>query len=404
MAIQTSSSLTNSVRAQYIAKYLERAYEARLYDQFAVPYTAFSAGLSMDELMRSSSINIPFLSAMTPGTTAISQTADVTPQTLRDAIANVTHTSRGEALQWSEAADLYTYTNYGEGRFKELGENQALSVDLLAQAAALQGTFVYRATARASLDAGTSGHRASDALFSRMQGYLQDLRVPSFITPDGGSQVWMALMHPYPFHDIRESGNVDSIGLYQDKGLHLNYELGQIGPFRLVVNSWAKVFYAAGAANSTAIATTLANAENALQTTITVASGTSIAAGMWLMIGTIETANTHYATNELVYVTAVDTNDITILGKGANGGLKYDHASGETVSNADNVYPIVFGGPQSLIKVFATDTGEFGQVVGPDETGLLKQFRHIGWKWYGGYSRLVDNRVLRVEVSSSFQA
>ena len=41
-------------------------------------------------------------------------------------------------------------------------------------------------------------------------------------------------MDPYVFHDIREGGNVDSIGLYQDKGIHLNFELGQVGPFRLL--------------------------------------------------------------------------------------------------------------------------------------------------------------------------
>lgn len=404
MAIQTTTNLSNSVRTRYVGEYAMAAMRRRLYDQFATPYTQFAGPLSETDLSRGSSITIPILSGMAPGTTAISQTADVTPQTLRDSTLSFTPTSRGEALQWSEAVDLQVYTNYGEERFRALGENQMMSVDLLAQAAALQGTLAYSYAARASLDAGTSTHRASDALFSRMQGWLQNLQVPGFVTDDGSSSVWACLMHPYPFHDIRESGNVDSVGLYQDRGIHLNYELGQIGPFRLVVDAQAKVFWAAGLANGTPIGTTLAADANALATTISVTINTNITAGDWMLIGNIETGNTHYSKNEYVYVTAVSGTDITILGNSANGGLVYDHLAGVTVSNADNVYPLVFGGPASLVKLFASDVGEFGMVVGPEEAGLLHQFRHIGWKYYGGYSRFTDARILRVEVSSSYEA
>jgi len=77
---------------------------------------------------------------------------------------------------------------------------------------------------------------------------------------------------------------------------------------------------------------------------------------------------------------------------------------GETVANADNVYPILFGGPNSLVKMYAPGIGEFGALVPEERTGNLKQFISSGWKWYGGYSRLVDNRCLRVEVSSSYEA
>jgi len=56
------------------------------------------------------------------------------------------------------------------------------------------------------------------------------------------------------------------------------------------------------------------------------------------------------------------------------------------------------------VKLYATGIGEFGQLVPEERTGLLKQFISSGWKWYGGYSRLIDNRCLRVEVSSSFEA
>lgn len=286
--------------------------------------------------------------------------------------------------------------------FERVGKNMMESVDLLAQAAATQGSFVQRAAARASLDAGTSSNRPSDAEFSKAQSLLLSMKVPGFKFE--GGETWAAIMHPYAFHDIREGGNVDSIGLYQDMGIHMNFELGKIGPFRLVVSPWAKVFGGAGADNASNVATTLASAATALGTTIVVAADTNIAAGQWLTIGTEETANTHYPTNERVKVVSISSTTVTIVGEGANGGLRFDHASGAAVRNADSVYTIVFGGPSSLVKVFATEIGEFGQVVGPKRTGNLDQFVTLAWKYYGNYGRVAENRLLRGEYCVSYEA
>jgi len=403
----TSVGPTNAIRTQYIAKYIRSVAQMRLYDQFAVPYTAYSGGLSMNELMQGNSIQVNFSSGLQPGVTAISETADVTPQVIRDATASVTPTSRGEAVQWSENLMIQAYTDVAEATLQTIGENAGESIDLLAQAPALQGTWVERAAARASLDAGTVSHRASDSIFRQAQIKLLRLQAPGFMTDDGGAQVWMCAMAPEPFHDISESGNVNDIGLYQDRGIHLNWELAQVGNFRLVVSPFAKVFGGAGADNgSGAAADTLAAAEQRLDTSVVTSSdvATNAAYGDWIWIGTEETANTFYPTNEPVKMLSATTVTLTIAGGGPNGGLRYDHAAGEAVRNADSVYPLVFGGPQSLVKVFATDVGEYGTIVGPKDSGLLEQWTHIGWKYYGNYGRLSQNRVLRWEVSTSYEA
>ena len=101
---------------------------------------------------------------------------------------------------------------------------------------------------------------------------------------------------------------------------------------------------------------------------------------------------------------SVSGTTITIQGQGPNGGLRFTHAVGETVANADNVYPILLGGPSSMVKLYAVQIGEFGKLVPEKRTGTLDQFISSGWKFYGGYSRMVDNRCLRVEVSSSYEA
>ena len=73
MAVQTTSNLTNSITNVYKGKYLQGAKKIRLYDQFATPYTELGAdGKTMDELMRATNIYVPFISDMTPGSSAIS--------------------------------------------------------------------------------------------------------------------------------------------------------------------------------------------------------------------------------------------------------------------------------------------------------------------------------------------
>ena len=402
MTVQTTSNLTNSLRTQYVANYLEAAYGWRLYDQLAIPVP----GISMNDAIKGSSVQWEFLSSMAPGTTAINQVGDLTPQILYDATASVTPTSRAEALQWAEQLEIQVFTNYALERMKKLGENAAESIDLLALDAATQGTWVERAAARASLDAGTASNRASDSVFRTMYARLLALNIPGFVTSDGMANTFAAIMAPEPFNDISESGRIDSIGMYQDKGIHLNYELAQVGPFRLVVHPRAKVFYGAGADNATSVATTLNGATNPLATTLVTAGDVSanIAAGKLWMVGTEETGSTNYPTNERFKVQSASTVTLTVTGMGENGGMRYAHASGAAVRNADSVYTIVFGGPASLVKLYDPGTGEFGKVIGPKIEGLADQFASVAWKFYGGYGRITENRIVRGEYSASFDA
>ena len=95
---------------------------------------------------------------------------------------------------------------------------------------------------------------------------------------------------------------------------------------------------------------------------------------------------------------------ITFIGEGANGGARFDHAIGATINNSDTAYTVTIGGRDSLVKVFAPEVGEYGQLVGPKKDGLADQWDTMAWKWYGGYGRLRENGLVRLEVSSSLEA
>jgi hypothetical protein len=302
--------------------------------------------------------------------------------------------------------EIQTYTDYGESRYDRIGENASESIDLLAQIAALQGTNVLRPAARASLDAGTTTHRLTDSELVKIDSRLQGMKCPYYVDPVTGVKTWVAIMHPDVYHDLRLSTNILAVGAYQRPEIVMNWEVGMIGSFRLIVTAWAKVFGGAGADAASSVATTLSGAHTALTKTLTVAAGTNIAAGQQLTIGTEETGNTFYPTNERVWVDDSYTSgtSVPIIGEGDNGGLRYDHDSGAAVRNADNAYPVAYGSPMSLAKLFAPQVGEFGEVVGPKRTGLVDQFASIGFKFYGGYGRWTESWLVRGEYASSMQA
>ncbi len=401
--VSTTDTLTNATRVQYVDEYLDGANMVRLYDQIASP-----VGRDMAELEQGTSVRIPFISDMAVTTTAISELTDITPKALKDNYATITPTSRANALQCSERLLIQAFTDYGAKMYNRVGKAMMESVDGLAKDQACQGSLVYRPNAtaqtRVTLSKAATGHYADYSLFSNVSSWLEGLKAPGF--EQGGSKSWAAIMHPAVFKDILEGTQVVSIAQYQKAEILLSWELGMLGNFRLVVSPWAKVFYGAGAAEATSpVATTLYSAVDELAQAFIAASGTHLDnAGCWLNIGAIESADAHLTTNERVrqiaaMTTAVQSSGV-IVGEGANGGTRFAHAAGDAVSNASSVYTIVFGGPMSLAKVYATQVGEFGQIVGPKRQGLVDQWVSLGYKWYGGYGRPSESWLVRAEVAS----
>lgn len=399
MAIQTTGNLSNSVRTKYMEKYLQAAEAARLYDQFATNVPA-----TREQLDGLSPIQFPFLSDLPISTSTISETTDITPQTVRDAVLTITSTSRGDAIQWSEALDIRAYTDYAAARYAALGKQQMESVEWVAINAALQGNNIYRAVARASLDAGTTSHRLSYASAVAMQARLQGLKCPYFpLEMTGGRATWAMLGHVDSFYDLLQDNIIQTADQYQDKETLLNFEVARIGAFKIVADARAKVFGGAGADHASICATTLASSAQALSSIIVLTTLTNVTFGRYLTIGTEETGSTFYETNERVMVSASYSTGTTIniIGEGSNSNLRWDHAGGVAVRNADSVYPVLVGSNQSLYKVFAKQTGPYGEVVGPKVTGLADQFVSLAWKWYGNYVRLREGCLLRGEFSSS---
>lgn len=407
MAVDQTSTLSNSLRTQYVEDYIRGGMRRRFYDIIAQPIDerseAAGKAQTMADLKKSGTVQVEFISDMAVGTTPLSEVQDIVPQILADATATVTTDMFGDAIQTSQKAMIQRYTNYGASRSEKVGLNMMEVVDFKAQEQALAGSLYYRYIARAKLDAGTTAHRASNSIFSNVAARLSHFNCPGW---EGESQPtsWVALTDHFVMNDIVTSGNVVNVAEYQNGSIVLQNELGRLNSFKLVPSGWAKILYGAGTLAST-VNTTLSSAAARLDKTIVLGSTTNVAAGQWLNVITgAETSTTFYPENERVKVDSISGTTVTIVGEGSNGGLRFAHAAGATVTDKDSVHLITFGGPSSLAKVYAPEIGEFGEMVGPLKQGLAHQWDSLAWKWYGGYGLLSENWLYRAEVSVSEEA
>lgn len=392
----TTTQLDNSVIARYEEEYLRGAAFKPLYREYA---SGKVFKKPMAEIFRGSSVTIPFLLDLEPVTQTISQVYDVNPVQLNDTSVSVTPTSRINAITDSELLAIQGFSAYTAERFFLMGKNMDESVDFHFQNVALQGGNVYRGAARASLDSGTAAHLLSSTVLDDVMGDFMTLHVPGWETP--GGENWACTIPPYAWNDLRTSNNVLAVGQYQNQAILLKNELGQVGRFRLAVSPWAKTFWGAGAANASAIETTLSAAAAQGATSITVADATNIDVGDWITIGTIETANTHNATNARAKVTSVSGTTIGVAAQGPNGGLRFAAASGATVTNDDSVATGLFGGPSSLAQLWADGMGKgmYGNIVGPKKMGAADQFTTLAWSWYGAAGRVSESWLIRGEFA-----
>ena len=390
------SNLSNSVRARYINAYTKGVENRKLYELMCQPIS-----VDKEVLQNSSSVSTPYLSDMNITAQTVSETVDIPAQNLRDANTSITPTSRGDAIQDSEKLLLENYTDYGAARFEKLGQNMVATLESLIIDSAMSGSLVMRAEARATMDAEDTTSRLMDNDFFEAANTLKEMGCPQ-IQQDGinAPNGMMAIMHPDAYYDLLSAGLIDDIASYQDKQIWMNGALGTLNGFQIISSPFAKVFMGAGESHVTGGEYTTSAAAEALAKTVSITTGTHVALGRYLNFGTEETGTDYYPTNErLKHVSGTATS--IIVGGGANGGLKYDHASGTAINNNDSVYPVLFGGPNSLAKIFAPDVGEFGEVIGPKRDGLLDQFVSLGWKWYGAYAIMNENWLVRGEYSSS---
>jgi carbon monoxide dehydrogenase subunit G len=310
-----------------------------------------------------------------------------------------------DGLKAHDLAKLKSSLNMDYGQI--VGQLASETIDSLARRAATEGNVVVYGdgsiSARSSLDLGTAGHRLTADTFAYVNALTGHWA--------HGADSMFAVVDDFQYMDLLwTSGNKLIEKALYSKGsddVLYNFEAGQLAGFRIVRSAWAKSFYGAGAANASAVSTTIAASATANiggARTIEVAANTNIVAGMWLTVGTLQTSTESDATiiTEPVQVASVSSTTITVNGRGPGGGLMYDHAVGATVKNSDTAHCAVFGSKESLIVEFG-EYGRYGMTGAPFQDGNARQWTTYWLKYFGNYGRHDETKLVRVETSASKQ-
>ena len=391
MAITQVSSLDQTVVASYESDYLLWAEKSAVWQQIVKWQEAIP-----DDGGGGSSYDWPVYHEMEPATTALTETLNPTPVALGDSNITVTPTEYGNVAQLTQKLRLQARTSVREAAMKILGQNHARTVDRLVRNSAIGGSWVYRVNNRAARSDLVVGDVVTYAFLQQLVAQARAAFIPAF----EGDQ-YLSIVNPLLAADLRNINQFLNPSYYQNQmvGGLLRGEIGSLAGIRFIEHPYGKMYMAGGTPDQAA--TTLAASLAAGASTLSVASSSGLAAGDYVVLGTLEAA-----TADVVYLTAQSGVSYSFRGIGnafGSFGAAFSQASGAAVTEAPNVGAIPIIGSESLWGVYGQSMGKLGQLVittGSDTGDWLDRFLGIGWKWYGGFGR-AEQYLLRGEAGSA---
>ena len=396
-------ALSPQVKAMYDADFYIQGQSVLYWDQFADLKGPIMNG------QRGISQNFPIIESLQPNPVVLDELIDVAPQQMRGSEVVVTLSEYGNCIEVTKFLVATAYADVYKQAAYINGYNLAESYDYIARAVFGQGSRVWFQNKHTARNQYAGQTVTADQMTIRFIELLSLVAARSAKMPLYEDGAVATALHPFVFYDLMQdttNGGLRTMSQYSHPELLFNGELAYWGGLRMIVTANAKGFWGAGAAVASPVATTLSAAANPGDTSITVASATNITVGSWLAIqDATEPGNTWSDSNELFMVTGVAGSVITGFaldpGPGDAAGLRFAHASGAAVNNANSVYPVPVFGPNSVTKAASDWTGPYGETVVTGPFDRLGRFLTFGWYGIEGYSRTRNAWLFRGEVGAS---
>lgn len=408
MPMTTVSSIPNTaIATAYMKKYMDWSLK---YGETFGQFVAWEPPIP-DDGGGAASFNFPAYGEIPPISTPLPESSDVAPESIADFSYSVSPAEYGRALGVSQLAKFQSRTTVQDKLAAIMARDRVNSVDRIIRRSVyghgsdLPNNIYFPGSNQTMATLAN----ATDAISWEFLTELVAQAKSMGIEPMDGSN-FVSVIHPLMEKDIKNLTDYKNVGQYQVSDLIWRGEIGMVAGVRFIVSPQAKVFWGAGAASTGgAGSTTLTAASNAGSNTLTVASRTNIVAGDYVTVGTTETESTAPGSNlEQVRVVASGSGAgaITIRGMGLNKpdsnnkstGLMFDHANGEVVKETQNVCAVPIIGKNSLMGVYGSRTGRYGQSGFKTGLDILDRFGYVWWYWYGGVAR-VDRYLLLGKVA-----
>lgn len=403
----TTSALPDALRVIYSNELEFTSRPTLVYDQpaFVEDRNDFSA-------KRGQQVIWTIYHQLPPTISPLTENQDVTGGSIQDHQVSFKVNEYGNAIGTSEALDLFSYHGPISNIVRTLlSPNQALTMDTLCRnmywyapnRALMDNTLVGAAfhsytgnvASRAALNTNTSVMTSEVA---RRSAYnLTVRRVPTM----GGQQPsYMCITHPSVTYDLRSDPFWKDAQLYQGATRIMNGEEGMIHGVRFIKSDRARIANGGNITTQTTLSASYAAGVNS----VVVASATGLVVGQEITLHNTGVSTTYGgnswvapdgqdATTEEMIIKTISSTTITFTQKTLNA-----HASGDYLTEALDVYPMIFvGGLAAMGK---------GIVVPPEirvslPVDKLRRLSYVGWYSLLGYGIIRDWAYELVECLAS---
>ena len=342
----------------------------------------------VQQAMPGSSVVFSIYSDLAQATSTLTETSDVSSIALGNpSQVTVTLNEYGSAVTTTKKLNLTSFNDVDSALADIIAYNAADSLDNVVGQTLVGGTNVIyggSATSSASVVA------ASKMTVSNIRQAVTELRTGKALPRMG--ELYAAYVHPRQAADLRAesgTGGFQELTKYVDRTPFVAGAVGVIEGAYIVetprVLNGLKL--AAGVTPSTSI-TNVALTSNVVTITTAVAHG--------------------LGTGQIVTVAAVTNTGVngtyTIASVPSTTTFTYALTASNITSVADtgtvtftNNYRAVIAGREALAEAQAQD---ISTVIGP-EIDALRRFRTIGWYYFGGFNRLREAALYRIETSAT---
>ena len=386
-SLTTTSSISNLVQAAY-DQYVRMALRS-------IPVMRSLADVKpVQQAMPGSSVVFSIYSDLAQATSTLTESSDVSSIALGNpSQVTVTLAEYGSAVSTTKKLNLTSFNDVDSALADIIAYNAADSIDNVVGQVLCAGTqVIYANGPSGTVPTASSAVLPVDTITTAdIRNAVVTLRTNKALPRIG--ELYAAYLHPRQSADLRaESGT----GGFQELTKYVErtpFTAGAVGVLEgAFVVETPRVLNGLGL--SAGIATTVAITNVALTSnvaTITTASAHGLGVGQVVAVAAVT-------------ATTVNSTAATITTVPSSTTFTYAKTASNVTSAADtgtvtftNNYRAIIAGREALAEAQAAD---ISTIIGP-EIDALRRFRTIGWYYFGGFNRLREAALVRIESAAT---
>jgi len=355
----------------------------------------------VQQAMPGSSVVFSIYSDLAQATSTLSESSDVNSIALGNpSQVTVTLNEYGSAVTTTKKLNLTSFNDVDSALADIIAYNAADSIDNVVGNVLAAGTNVIYATGGTTDPASSPSVEPTDVItVADIRNAVVSLRTNKALPRMG--ELYAAYLHPRQSADLRSetgTGGFQDLTKFVERTPFVAGAVGAIeGAYIVETPRVLNGMQLGGNIATTAAITSITSAVGQLAITTSVAAATALGVGQVVTLSGLTGAG-YTAFNGQSFVIAATTPGSGIVTlTAASATLGSPAAQTTAIVTFTNNYRAIIAGREALAEALAQD---ISTVIGP-EIDALRRFRTIGWYMFGGWNRLRESALYRIESAAS---